>query len=33
MAGETRLFLQAGVDGVFTDWPGQGVAARDAFAR
>jgi glycerophosphoryl diester phosphodiesterase len=33
MAGEARLFLQAGVDGIFTDWPGQGVAARDAFAR
>jgi glycerophosphoryl diester phosphodiesterase len=30
LAGEVRLFLQAGVDGFFTDNPGPGVAARDA---
>ncbi len=31
-AGEARLFLQAGVDGIFTDHPSLGVAARDALA-
>jgi glycerophosphoryl diester phosphodiesterase len=33
LAGEARLFLQAGVDGIFTDHPALGVAARDALAR
>ena len=33
MAGEARLFLEAGVDGYFTDYPAIGVAARDAFGR
>jgi glycerophosphoryl diester phosphodiesterase len=33
MAGEATLFLQAGVDGCFTDHPAVGVAARNAFAR
>jgi glycerophosphoryl diester phosphodiesterase len=32
LAGEARLFLEAGVDGYFTDNPSQGVEARDAFA-
>ncbi len=31
MAGEATLFLRAGVDGYFTDYPAIGVAARDAF--
>jgi glycerophosphoryl diester phosphodiesterase len=31
MAGEVRLFLEAGVDGFFTDHPDIGVAARDSF--
>ncbi len=31
MAGEATLFLKAGVDGYFTDYPAIGVAARDAF--
>jgi glycerophosphoryl diester phosphodiesterase len=31
MLGEARLFLKAGIDGYFTDHPGIGVAARDAF--
>ncbi len=31
MQGEALLFLEAGVDGFFTDHPGLGVAARDAF--
>jgi hypothetical protein len=29
MAGEATLFLNAGVDGYFTDHPAIGVAARD----
>jgi glycerophosphoryl diester phosphodiesterase len=33
MATEAALFLQAGVDGYFTDHPAAGVAARNAFAR
>ena len=33
MAGEARLFLEAGVDGCFTDHPAIGVAARDAARR
>ena len=33
LSGEVRLFLEAGVDGLFTDNPGPGVAARDALAR
>ncbi len=33
MAGEATLFLEAGVDGFFTDHPAIGVAARDAFGR
>jgi len=33
LAGEVRLFLRAGVDGFFTDFPGLGVAARDDPAR
>ena len=32
MAGEATLFLKVGVDGIFTDHPAIGVAARDAFA-
>jgi glycerophosphoryl diester phosphodiesterase len=32
MAGEASLFLKAGVDGCFTDYPAIGVPARDAFA-
>ena len=32
MAGEVRLFLETGVDGLFTDHPAIAVAARDAFA-
>jgi len=32
MAGEAMLFLKAGVDGYFTDYPAIGVAARDAVA-
>jgi glycerophosphoryl diester phosphodiesterase len=31
MFNEARLFLKAGIDGCFTDHPGIGVAARDAF--
>jgi len=30
MSREAGLFLEAGVDGFFTDHPGIGVAARDA---
>jgi glycerophosphoryl diester phosphodiesterase len=33
MATEVTLFLKAGVDGYFTDYPAIGVAARAAFAR
>jgi glycerophosphoryl diester phosphodiesterase len=33
MFGEALLFLEAGLDGYFTDHPGLGVAARDAFVR
>jgi glycerophosphoryl diester phosphodiesterase len=33
MRGEALLFLEAGVDGFFTDHPDVGVAARDAFLR
>jgi glycerophosphoryl diester phosphodiesterase len=33
MFGEALLFLDAGLDGYFTDHPGLGVAARDAFVR
>jgi glycerophosphoryl diester phosphodiesterase len=33
MAAEATLFLKAGVDGYFTDYPAIGVAARGAFAR
>jgi glycerophosphoryl diester phosphodiesterase len=33
LAGEITLFLKAGVDGYFTDFPAIGVAARDAFER
>jgi len=33
MAAEATLFLEAGVDGYFTDHPALGVAARDAFRR
>jgi glycerophosphoryl diester phosphodiesterase len=32
LAAEATLFLRAGVDGLFTDHPAVGVAARDAFA-
>jgi len=32
MAGEAALFLEAGVDGYFTDHSALGVPARDAFA-
>jgi len=32
MASEATLFLKVGVDGIFTDHPAIGVAARDAFA-
>jgi len=31
LLGEATLFLRAGIDGVFTDHPGIGAAARDAF--
>jgi glycerophosphoryl diester phosphodiesterase len=31
LATEARLFLEAGVDGYFTDHPAEGVSARDAF--
>ncbi len=31
LAREAGLFLEAGVDGFFTDNPREGVAARDAF--
>jgi glycerophosphoryl diester phosphodiesterase len=31
LAAEARLFLEAGVDGYFTDHPAEGVSARDAF--
>ena len=33
LAAEAELFLKAGVDGFFTDQPGLGVKARDAFLR
>jgi glycerophosphoryl diester phosphodiesterase len=33
LAAEVALFLQAGVDGYFTDFPAIGVEARDAFLR
>lgn len=33
MAAEATRFLEAGVDGYFTDFPAIGVAARDAFRR
>jgi glycerophosphoryl diester phosphodiesterase len=33
LAAEATLFLKAGVDGFFTDFPAVGVAARDAFVR
>jgi glycerophosphoryl diester phosphodiesterase len=33
LAGEAVLFLEAGVDGFFTDHPAIGVAARDSFLR
>lgn len=31
LEGEARLFLEAGVDGYFTDHPAEGVAARVRF--
>ena len=33
LAAEVRAFLDAGVDGLFTDNPDIGVAARDAWVR
>jgi glycerophosphoryl diester phosphodiesterase len=33
MLGEVRLFLEAGIDGFFTDHPGIGAAAREMFLR
>jgi glycerophosphoryl diester phosphodiesterase len=33
LAGQAALFVEAGVDGFFTDHPALGVAARDGFRR
>jgi len=33
LAGEITLFLELGIDGIFTDFPGIGVAVRDRFEK